>query len=298
MKRENSFNILGKVVSVELIRDLCGGILMKKQIWMVVFVSVALGLSALAQNSAGSSASQTAPAAQTMSEREPLQQPSSQNFWDGDDPNIANLMAHPFATKKYVQRHTAPIKDRLNELDEITAENGGRIKDIDARTQQGLKLASEKVNLADQHSADAVNKAQLAQTEASGASTRVASVEHRIGSLDDYKGTAQTEIRFHAGQSVLSKQAKSALDEMAAPLKGQKSYIIEVRGFAPGRGHAAVANSKKMADSVVRYLVLTHGIPVYRIHVLSLGNADVASGRPASRGITHGRVEVNVLQNG
>jgi len=271
---------------------------MKKQISMVVFLSVALGLSALAQNSGGSSASQTAPASQTMSEREPLQQPTSQDFWDGDDPNIANLMAHPFATKKYVLRHTAPIKDRLNELDEITAEHNTQIKEIDARTQQGLKLASEKVNLADQHSADALNKAQLAQTAANAASQRVASAEHKAGSLDEYKGTAQTEIRFRAGQSVLSKHAKSALDEMVTPLNGQKNYMIEVRGFAPGHGHAAVANSKKMADSVVRYLVLTHKVPVYRIHVLSLGNPGVASGEPASRRVTQGRVEVNVLQSG
>ncbi len=268
---------------------------MKKQIWMAVFLSLALGLSALAQNTASSSG-QTAPAAQSTSEREPLQAPKSQNFWDGDDANIANLVAHPFATKKYVQRHTAPIKDRLNELDEITTENSGRIKDVDGRAQQGLKLASEKVNLADQHSAEAVNKAQLAQTASNNASTRVAAAEHLVSNLSEYKGTTQTEIRFHAGQTVLSKNAKNALDQMATPLKDQKNYIIEIRGFAPGRGHTAVASSQKMADSVVRYLVLTHKIPVYRIHTMSLGSTDIAAGGSPRR-VTHGRVEVSVLQN-
>lgn len=267
-----------------------GEVTMRKQIFLTVFLSVALGLTALAQNNTSSSTSQ-APMTQSTSDLEPLQAPKAQNFWDGDDPNLVNLVAHPFASKKYVLRHTQPIKDRLNELDELTAENSRHIKDTDARAQQGLQMASEKVSLADQHSSDASNKAQLAQTAANDASTKVSSAEKMVASIDEYKGSAQTEIRFRAGQSVLSKTAKNALDEMVAPLKDQKSYIIEVRGFAPGHGQAAVANSKKMADSVVRYLVLTHNIPVYRIYVMSMGSA-------GAQRVSSGRVEVNVLQNG
>jgi outer membrane protein OmpA-like peptidoglycan-associated protein len=270
---------------------------MNKQIFMTVFLSAAVGVAAHAQSATSSAASQ-APAVQSTSDREPLEAPKAQGYWDGDDPNLVNLVAHPFASKKYVLRHTAPIKDRLNELDEITAEDSGRIKDIDARTQQGLKMASEKVSLADQHSTDAVNKAQLAQTAANDASTHVVSTERMVGNLGEYKGTAQTEIRFRPGQTTLSKTAKSALDDMAAPLKGQKSYIIEVRGFAPGHGRTAVANSKKMADSVARYLVLTQQIPVHRMYVLSMGSAAIASDGAAPRRVTSGRVEVSVLQNG
>jgi len=265
---------------------------MKKQIFLMLLVFIALGLTAAAQSA--SSSSQAAPAGQSASDREPLQQPRSQDFWDGDDPNLVNLVVHPFANKKYVLRHTAPIKDRLNELDEITAETRSQLKDVDARAQKGIQQASEKVNIADQHASEAANKAQLAQTAANDASTRVASAERMVGSRDEYQGTAQTEIRFRRGQSALSKNAKNALDEMAAPLKDQKSYIIEVRGFAPGHGHVAVANSKKMADSVVRYLVFTHKIPVYRIYAMSMGNASV--GKATGSG-TGGRVEINVLHN-
>jgi len=232
----------------------------------------------------------------SMSDREKLQEPQNQGFWDGDDPNLVNLVTHPFARKQYVLRHTQPIKDRLNELDELTAENSRNIKDVDSRAQQGIQMASEKTNLADQHATDASTKAQTAQTTATQASARVTSAEQLVSSLDQYKGGAQTEIRFRAGQTVLSKTAKDALDQMAEPLKSQKSYIIEVRGFAPGRGQAAVANSKKMADSVVRYLVLTHNIPVFRIYTMSLGS--VETGDAMGHRVTSGRVEVNVLQNG
>ncbi len=234
----------------------------------------------------------------TTSPREPIPAPTSKNFWDGDDPNLVNLVTHPFANKKYVQRQVGPIRDRINELDQLTSENGGSIKDVDTRATRGIQLASEKVNLADQHATDASTKAQAAQTSANDASTRVGSVEQMVSNLDRYKDGGQTEIRFQAGQTVLSKSAKEALDQLAQPLKDQRSYIIEVRGFSPGRGAAAIASSRKMADSVERYLVLNHQIPVYRVYVMSMGNAPAAGGDGTmAKHSSGGRVEVNVMKN-
>lgn len=268
--------------------------------FVALLLSAVLALPGLSQQTSSSSSmtaavsGQNTSASQSVVSPDPIPAPVSNDFWDGDDPNLVNLVTHPFASKKYVQRMTRPIKDRLVELDEITTSNHAEIQDIDSRAQQGLRLASEKTTLADQHASDAATKAQSAQTAASQASTHVASVEQRVGSLDQYKGVTQTEIRFRPGQSVLSKQAKEALDEMAGPLKGERSYIIEVRGFSSGSGQSAIANSQKMADSVVRYLVLSHNIPVYRVYVLSMGNTPEAMG---TKRVSGGRVEVNLLKN-
>jgi len=246
------------------------------------------------QNNNSSPDAAGAGATASTSDREPLASPRSKDFWDGDDPNLVNLITHPFANKKYVQRQVTPIRDRIHELDQITSENSGLIKDADTRAQQGIQLASEKSSLADQHAGDAANKAQVAQTAARDASARVSTTEQMVGKLDQYTGSAQTEIRFVPGQTVLSKTAKDALDEMAEPLKAQRGYIIEVRGFAPGQGQSAIRSSQKMADSVVRYLVLTHNIPVYRIYEMSMGNAVTgAEGKNSSRS----RVEVSILKN-
>jgi outer membrane protein OmpA-like peptidoglycan-associated protein len=268
---------------------------MKNSILLSVILSVLVVCAAAQDNGTGSSssasASQSTPGVQ--SEREPLQAPKATNFWDGDSPNLVNLVTHPFANKKYVQRYTIPIRDRVNELDEITSENATKIKDVDGRSQQGLQLASEKVSVADQHSNDAANRAQQAQTAATQASTGISTAEQMVANLDQYKGSAQTEIRFRPGQSVLSKTAKDALDQMAAPLTGQRSYIIEVRGFSQGRGQSAIKSSQKMSDSVVRYLVLTHQIPMYRIYVTNLGSASLGDTKPVSGG----RVEISVLKN-
>jgi len=267
-----------------------GKVEMKKSI--IFALAMVLASAAAAQQANTTPSGDTA--VSTASGREPLTSPRPKDFWDGDDPNFVNLVRHPFTTKKYVQRYVGPIRDRLNELEQLTAESKSAVKDVDSRTQQGLQLASEKATLADQHATDATNKAQLAQGAASDASKRVSSAEQRVSNLDQYHGTSETEIRFRPGQSMLSKNAKDALDQMAEPLKGQRSYIIEVHGFSPGQGQTAIANSRKMADSVVRYLVLTHNIPLYRIYVASMGNAASITGEKKGSGA---RVEVSVLRN-
>jgi hypothetical protein len=55
-----------------------------------------------------------------------------------------------------------------------------------------------------------------------------------------------------------------------------------------------------MAESVVRYLVLNHEIPVYRIYLVGMGNAPVqaaaADAKPVKR-VSGGRVEISLLKN-
>jgi outer membrane protein OmpA-like peptidoglycan-associated protein len=270
---------------------------------VALLLAGALSLPAFAQqnnsNTQNQSATQAAPASSDQSANttgasgKPALQPDThEGFWGH---------LNPFARKKYVQRQTQPIRDRVNELDELTSANSKMIKDVDSRAQQGIQLASAKANEADQHAIDAGNRAQQAQTTAQQATTRLTTVEQVVGNIDQYKAATQTEIRFRPGQSVLSKKAKEALDDMATPLKGQRGYIVEVQGFSSGKGQAAIQTSQKMADSVVRYLVLNHEIPVYRIYVVGMGNAPMASaadqqGAKAKR-ISGGRVEVSLLKN-
>jgi outer membrane protein OmpA-like peptidoglycan-associated protein len=273
---------------------------MKNRTCITLLLSMGLALSAFAQQSTSNSttrpaasANQSAPSPQplTASADDPLQPPPHQDFWDGDEPSLTWLVLHPFASKQYVRRHVQPIQDRVNELDELTADGSRRIKDVDARAQQGIQMVSAKTSLADEHAQDAASKAQMAHQTLATLGTRVATDETVIGNIDQYKSGAQTEIRFRPGQTVLSKQAKNALDDLAAQVKGQHGYIIEVQGFSSGRGQAAIANSKKMADSVERYLVLNHEVPAYRIYVVGMGNA------PQQKHAVGTRIEVSLLKN-
>ena len=268
---------------------------MNNRILIALPLAAVLAFPAFAQTT--SSTDQTAPAATTSTSTDvnatgkaPLAPPSREGFWG---------RINPFARKTYVRRQTEPIRDRVNELDELTAANGKNIRDTDARAQAGIKMASDKADAADQHAVDAGNKATMAQASAQQVTTRVQTVETVVGNIDQYKASNQTEILFRPGQVVLSKNAKDALDTMASCVKGQSGYIIEVQGFSSGKAQSAITNSQKMAESVVRYLVLNHEIPVYRIYLVGMGNAPVATDDASAKTkrVSGGRVEISLLKN-
>ena len=272
---------------------------MKNRAVVALFVAFLLALPALAQQQStsdqssqqtASQPSTTGTASDAATGKAPLQYDSHQGFWG---------KVNPFARKKYVQKQMSPIRDRMNELDELTAINSKNIKDVDSRAQSGIAQASQKANEADQHAMDAQSKANTAQQTATQANTRLTTVEGVVSNIDQYKPTNQTEIRFRPGQTVLSKNAKSALDDLATPLKGQHGYIVEVQGFSSGKGQAAIATSRKMADAVVRYLVENHDVPVYRIYVLGMGNAPMPTtgSEEKPKRTSGGRVEVSLMKN-
>ena len=245
-----------------------------------------------ADNSAMPTQQEKAPAAAQPASEEP--QPKKlevrkEGFWG---------RLNPFARKKYVQRQVQPIQDQLNELDQLTQANGKMIQDVDARAQQGIQLASAKAGEADAHAMDAQQRAQTAHQTAQQASDQLQTVQKVVSNIDQYHQESEVEIRFRSGQTALSKRAKDALDEMAEPLKQQKGYVIQVQGFARGRGQEAIATSQQLADSVVRYLVLNHEIPVYRIYVVGMGNAPLTTpdGEKVKRS-SGGTVEIAVLRN-
>jgi outer membrane protein OmpA-like peptidoglycan-associated protein len=271
---------------------------MKNRTLFAVLLALILAAPVFAQDNSSSQTqpaatqpASTQPAAQAgATGKEPLQPEAREGFWG---------RVNPFARKKYVSRQTQPIRDRINELDELTAANSKAIKDTDARAQAGIQLASAKASEADQHAIDAGNKAQAAQQTAQQANTRLTTVEQVVTNIDQYQAATQTEILFKPGQTVLSEKAKTALDEMATPLKDQRGYVVEVQGFASGHGQVAISTSQKMAESVVRYLALNHDIPIYRIYLVGMGNAPVAAteGEAKPKRITGGRVEISLLKN-
>jgi len=232
-------------------------------------------------------APQDANSDQNLSARQPLQPEMREGFWG---------KLNPFARKKYVQRQLSPIRNRVNELDDLTAENARQIKDVDARAQQGIRDADAKATQADQHAIDAGNRAQQANQTALQASNRLNTVEQIVGNIDQYQPATQTEIRYRSGQTTLGPKAKQALDDMTANLKDQKGYIIQVQGFSTGAGQAGIRNSQAMANSVVRYLVEKDDIPVYRVYTMGMGNAKLPAADGSSAG--HGnRVEISLLKN-
>jgi hypothetical protein len=180
---------------------------------------------------------------------------------------------YPFARKKWVHRQVDPLKDRLNELDEVNAKNARDIKDVDARAQAGIGKAQSTADAANQVATAAGQQAQQAGATAQTASTHVDQLNGTVNGLDQYKQVNTLDIPFRGGQPMLSKDAKDQLDTLAAGVTGHQGYILEIEAHSPGGGSVGIQNSQRLAESVKRYLVTEHQIPVYRMHAVAMGNA-------------------------
>ena len=68
-------------------------------------------------------------------------------------------------------------------------------------------------NTADQHAADAANRANAAQTTATGASTRTDALKGTVSNLDQYSQVTSADVKFAAGRTALGPQGKADLDD-------------------------------------------------------------------------------------
>ncbi|HEV2488025.1 MAG TPA: OmpA family protein [Terracidiphilus sp.] len=207
---------------------------------------------------------------------------------------------NPFARKVWVRKQTDPINNRLSELDEVNAKNARDIQDVDARAQAGISKAQAAADAANQLATTAGTQAQNASGIAQGASGHVDQLNSTVNGLDKYHQVTDVDIAFRAGSPVLSAAAKKQLDDLAAGVVGQNGYILELEAHSPRTGSVGIQNSQRLAESVERYLVTEHQIPVYRMHYVALGNVEVASAgdedtKPVKTSDVHVRLMANSL---
>ena len=234
-----------------------------------------------------------APASQQPSpdvNQQRLSNKSKEGFWGH---------MQPFARKKWVKRQTDPINDRLTELDQVTAKNAKDIQDVDSRAQAGIKQAQSTADAANQTATQAGTQAQTASTTAQGASGHVDQINTKVNGLDQYRPVSEIEIPFRGGSAVLSSAAQNQLDQLVEQVNGRQGYIIELEAHSPGRGSAGIQNSQRLAQVVNRYLA-EHDIPVYRMHAVALGNAQVATNSGADEPaapVRKSSVHVRLMEN-
>jgi outer membrane protein OmpA-like peptidoglycan-associated protein len=271
-----------------LVRNLFPG-----QIALVALAS-ALAIPAGAQASGTStSGSQDNPPSTTQQQPSPAAKPlnnsSKEGFW-------GRMM--PFARKKWVKKQTDPINDRLSELDEVNSKNAKDIQDVDARAHAGIKQAQSTADAANQTATSAGTQAQNANQIAQGASGHVDQLHTTVSGIDAYKPVNELDVPFKRGTSVLSEDAKKQLDDLAESVKDHKGYIVEIEGYSPARGVVGVQNSERLTAAVKRYLV-EHDIPVYRVHAVALGNAQMAAnpGGEDAKPIRASSVHVRLMEN-
>jgi outer membrane protein OmpA-like peptidoglycan-associated protein len=229
------------------------------------------------------------------------------------------LLAGGCATKKYVRNTTAPIQAKVDQVGSQTTENSQQIQDtrnqvksVDERAQSGISAAQERANTADQrataageraaaadqHAGEAMNRANQADQKADLNIQAISSLRTAVGNLDDYKLQTSAIVPFQFDRALLTKEAKENLDKLAGEIRSGKRFFIAVEGYTDSVGNKTYneALSKRRADAVVHYLVSKHDVPIYRIHMIGLGQErPVEEAKNRAARAKNRRVEVKVF---
>jgi outer membrane protein OmpA-like peptidoglycan-associated protein len=222
------------------------------------------------------------------------------------------MLAGGCATKKYVRNTTAPVQAKVDQVGQQTAQNSTHInetrtelKSVDEKAQAGISAAQERAATADQHAGAAMNKATEADQHAAQADQKadqnaqgLTQLRGVVANIDDYKLQTSATVPFNFNRYSLSDDAKHDLDKLAGDVKADKRFFIAVEGYTDSVGAKQYNEelSKKRADAVVNYLVAAHDIPIYRIHMIGLGEEKpVDEGRNRAARAKNRRVEVKVF---
>jgi outer membrane protein OmpA-like peptidoglycan-associated protein len=226
------------------------------------------------------------------------------------------LLAGGCATKKYVRNTAAPIQAKVDQVGEQTNRNGqaiedtkNQVKQVDEKAQSGISAAQERASTADQHAqaadqhaGEAMNKANQASQSADNANRGVdnlrQAVSNVVANIDDYKLQSSASVPFKFNQAKLSPDSQADLDKLADQAKADKRFFIAVEGYTDNTGSKDYNErlSQRRADTVVQYLVAKHDIPIYRIHMIGLGQEKpVDEGKNRAARAKNRRVEVKVF---
>lgn len=204
------------------------------------------------------------------------------------------------STKKYVRNQTAPLIDKSNELDDLTAKNTRDIRDADARAQKGIQDVQAKAAEADQKALIAGKSADEAQSTANQATTRVTSLANTVANLDNYRPVVETTVHFGFDKANLTAKAKEALDELGGEIPNAKHYIVVVDGNTDSTGPADYnyGLSQRRASAVIQYLAQKYDVPAHKIFVIGLGKDKPAASNANSDGrAKNRRVDIHLMTN-
>ena len=204
------------------------------------------------------------------------------------------------SSKKYVREQTAPLINKTNELDDLTAKNSKEIKDVDSRAQSGIQQVQAKASEVDQKAQTAAQQAGQAQTVADSAVKRVDILTNTVANLDNYHVVTETSVHFAFDKDNLSKKAKEALDQLAADVANTKGYLVTIEGATDSVGDKNYNYdlSQRRANSVIQYLASKYNVPAHKIYLIGLGEDKPVEDNKNSRGrAMNRRVDVRLMTN-
>jgi outer membrane protein OmpA-like peptidoglycan-associated protein len=203
------------------------------------------------------------------------------------------------ATKGYVRTSVGEVNDKVDsqghaieETQERTRRNEGRISDVDSKAQ----AAQQSAQAANDAAAAAHSAADAVGTEANSKFDAIDKANKRLV----YEVVlSEDQGNFKFGQTKLPDDAKQKLDEMVAQIKQDpKNVYLEIEGHTDNVGAKAV-NEKvglERAEAVKRYLYEQYQIPLHKMNVISYGDEKpVAPNKTKAGRAQNRRVVIKVL---
>jgi OOP family OmpA-OmpF porin len=191
------------------------------------------------------------------------------------------------ATKGYVRQQVQPIDQKVEQVDKNSQ---GRDSDQVAnlgKTNQQMDEDEKRLSATDEIAKTADNQSKGAMAKANQNTKEIGDLRNVVANIDDYKPAGEaTVVHFAISKNTLTKDEKAKLDVIASQTGSLQRYFITVEGFTDQTGSSAYNDqlSRDRANQVISYLVGSHAIPVYRIHMVGLGDqklVDDGKGRQA-----------------
>ena len=203
------------------------------------------------------------------------------------------------ATKKYVRTSVGEVNEKVDsqgraieETQERTRKNEGRISDVDAKAQAAAQSARAANDAAFAANAAATNVGTEANTKFDAIDRASKRLVYEVVLSED-------QGNFKFGKTTLPDEAKQKIDEMVAQMKQDpKNIYLEIEGHTDNIGDK-VTNERiglARADAVKRYLYEQYQIPLHKMNVISYGKDKPAAPNKTKAGRAQNRrVVIKVL---
>jgi outer membrane protein OmpA-like peptidoglycan-associated protein len=107
-------------------------------------------------------------------------------------------------------------------------------------------------------------------------------------------------VHFGFNRDNLTKDAKEAIDQLAASVATTKGYIITVEGAtdAVGSSEYNYDLSQRRANAVIQYLAAEKSVPAYKIYLIGLGkDKPVETNKTRDGRAKNRRVDIRLMTN-